>query len=252
MPVTKIKSKWVLGNLVFYDGLTGQDILEIDNVEDKIIANLKATSLEIGDVSNGNYSYFESDGIFVSIGSVITHRDEYVGGEYFIPTGASAPDIVDATIGGVVTKKYSFDGVNTTEKLGNTFEVAHDIALNQVNEGTENIEFHIHIAPSNAITTGTVKFTIDWSLIKAQDAPVSGTQVIISKDITAGKQYYNIISGVNLPVPTGNFDVGDLIEFTISRNPSDVSDTYAADIIFYKCALHVPVDTLGSRQRYIK
>jgi hypothetical protein len=227
-------------------------IVKSHNTDGWLCVKVDEEKYMFGDVDNGDYSYFEGDGTYVSKGNAITYRDEYVGGAYFVPSGANAPDEVNVTIGGVSTKKYSFDGVTTLEKLGNTFEIAHDVALAQVNAGTLHIELHIHFAPSDNVTTGTAKFTVDWALIKAQGAPVAGTQVSITKAITTNKQYHNLIEGVNLPVPTGNFDVGDLIEFTISRNPADSGDTYGADIIFYKTALHVPIDMLGSRQPYIK
>lgn len=204
-----------------------------------------------GDVTGGNYSKFEADGTYVAEGAAITYRDEYVGGAYFVPTGANAPDEVNATIGGVVTKKYAFDGVNTVEKLGNTFEIAHDIALDAVNAGTEYIEIHVHFAPSDN-NTGDVKFTVAWCLIPVNGAPISGTPVTLTKTIAANQQYFNLLKGGNLTVPEGGFDVGDLIEFTISRDPGDEADTYAHDVIFYKAALHVPVDTLGSRSIYTK
>jgi hypothetical protein len=200
---------------------------------------------------SANNSKFELDGTLVASGTAICFRDEYVGGEYFVPNGASAPDTVNATIGGVVTQKYAFDGVNTTEKLGNTFEIPHDIPITEINAGTFPIEVHVHIAPSDN-NTGDVRFTFDWCLIKANGAPIAGTQVVITKTITANQQYYNLLVGGNLAVPSGGFGIGDLIEFTLTRDPSNAGDTYASDVLFYKIALHVPVDMLGSRTTYTK
>lgn len=204
-----------------------------------------------GDVDNGNYSYFEADGTYVAKGLAITYRDEYVGSSYFVPNGASAPDIVDVTIGGVVTKKYAFDGGNTTEKLGNTFEIPHDIAIAQINAGTEFLECHVHFGASNN-NTGTVRWVFDWCLIKINGAPIAGTQAIISKAVTANQQYYNLLADVHLAVPEGGFSIGDLIEFTLSRVPTHQDDTYGSDAIFYKVAMHVPCDTNGSRSEYLK
>jgi hypothetical protein len=198
-----------------------------------------------------NNSRFEIDGTFVSYGDAICYRDEYVGGEYFVPTGATAPDTVNATIGGVVTRKYAFDGVNTTEKLGNTFEIPHDIPLTAINAGTIPIEVHVHIGPSDN-NTGDVRFTFDWCLIKANGAPIAGTQVVLTKTVTANQQYYNLLTGGNLAIPSGGFGIGDLIEFTLTRDPTNAADTYASDMLFYKIALHVPVDMLGSRTTYTK
>lgn len=206
-----------------------------------------------GSVDEGSYSYFEKEtGVLVAQGSAITYRDEYASGVYFVPLGATAPDEVNVTIGGVVTKKYAFDGLTIEEKLGNTFEIAHDIAIDQVNAGTKNITFHIHSAPSNATSTGDSKFLVDWALLKAQGAVITGTQISITTTMPSNSQYSNRIVGSVLPVPSEGFDIGDLIEFTISRNPADSADTYPADTIFYKAALHVPCDTNGSRGVFTK
>jgi hypothetical protein len=204
-----------------------------------------------GDVDGGDYSYFEADGTLVNKGDAITYRDEYVGGEYFVPLGATAPDMVTPTIGGVVTRKYAFDGGTLSETLSNTFEIPHDMDIAGVNAGSESLEIHIHIGPSTN-NTGTCRFTIDWCLIKANGAPIAGTQVVLTKAITANQQYYNLLVGDNLVVPVGGFDIGDLIEFTLTRTPTNGADTYTDDVIFYKCALHIPCDTSGSRQRYVK
>lgn len=46
--------------------------------------------------------------------------------------------------------------------------------------------------------------------------------------------------------------LGGKIGFNLRRTPSDVRDTYGADVLFEQIALHVPCDMLGSRQIYIK
>jgi len=204
-----------------------------------------------GNVDNGNYSYFEEDGHLVAKGEAVTFRDEYVAGDYFAPQGANAPDLVNVTIGGVVTRKYAFDGVNTTEKLGNTFEIQHDIDVEQVNSEVLAIEQHIHLAPSDA-GSGVVKFTLDWAYIPPFGAPEAMGSSSTTYEITGNQQYYNLLCGCELSVPTGGFVIGGLIEFTLTRDPSDAEDTYTSDVIFYKTALHVPVDMLGSRDRYTK
>jgi hypothetical protein len=204
-----------------------------------------------GDITNSNYSYFEDDGTYVAKGLAITYRDEYVGGEYFVPQGATAPGEVNYTIGGIATRKFSFDGNNLAETLSNTFEVPHDMEITNVNAGTLFLEAHLHIAPSTN-NTGFARFTFDWCLIKVNGAPIAGTQGIFLKEFTANKQYHNLLVGINLTVPVGGFTIGDLIEFTLTRTPTHASDTYPDDTIFYKCALHVPCDTLGSRTNYTK
>lgn len=205
-----------------------------------------------GDVDSGNYSGFEEDGTLVAKGEAITWRDEYVASDYFAPQGANAPDIVNITVGGVTTRKYAFDGVNTTEKLGNGFEIQHDIDISQVNDGTLNLEQHIHCCASDT-ASGTATFVTNWCLLKVGGAIITGSNITASVYFDGTQQpYCNSLLGGDLVTPTEGYGIGDLIEFTITRDPSLASDTYTSDVIFYKAALHVPVDTNGSRQRYVK
>lgn len=211
-----------------------------------------STTSKFGDVTGGNYSEFEADGTYVAHGNAITWRDEYVGGEWFVPTGASAPDIVDYTIGGVVTRKYSFDGSTTIEKIGNTFEIPHDMAVTPVNNGTLDLEFHLHIAPSTNSAASSCVFVVDWCYIPVNGLPIAGTQLTLTKSFSANTQYCNCLVDGHFSVPSGGFGIGGLIEFTVSRTPSNASDTYTSDVILYKAAMHVPCDTLGSREEYVK
>lgn len=232
---------------------TPQSISTASNVQ---FGNITGTGLVKGSTGhfggNTHYSEFEADGTYVAKGNAITWRDEYVGGEWFVPTGATAADIVDYTIGGVATKKYSFDGTTTIEKIGNTFEIPHDMAITQVNNGDIRLEFHLHIAPStNAASVGCV-FEVDWCYIPLNGAPIAGTKLTLKKTFSANSRYYNYLVDGDFAVPSGGFGVGGLIEFTVSRTPAATDDTYTSDVIFYKAAMHVPCDTLGSRSEYSK
>lgn len=204
-----------------------------------------------GNMDSGSYSYFEADGTFVAKGNAVTYRDEYVGGQYFVPTGANAPDEVNLTIAGVVTKKYAFDGATTIEKLGNTFEIPHDADTVAINAGDEFIEWHIH-AGASTTASGTATIALNWALCKANGGAIITGSNATASVYFAGTQtvYSNHIFGENLVTPAVGFYLGDLIEFTISRDPA--IDTYPNDLIFYKTALHIPSNMLGSRQKYVK
>lgn len=219
----------------------------------EILVNIHEDKYMFGDPENGNFTGFEDNGFMVSLGTALSWRDEYVGGQYFVPSGANAPDEVNITVGGVSTKKYAFDGVNTVEKLGNTFEIAHEVATAWVNSGTVSIEQHIHCGASTT-ASGTATFVINWALLKANGgAVVTGSNITASVYFDGTQELYaNHIFGDFLITPAEGFNIGDLIEFTLTRDYSLASDTYASDVIFYKTALHVPQDTLGSRQIYIK
>lgn len=181
----------------------------------------------------------------------IRYRDEYVGGPWLTPQGVAAADVVTVTIGGVVTQLYAFDGGVTEERLSNSFEIAHDLAIDEINAGTLKIEWHNHFRPSTA-NAGDVKFFFDWSYTPPNGAPIAIQPLSFVHTIEANKQYHQLLKGDELPVPEGGYQIGGLIDFSVRRNPADVADTYADDVLFIKAALHVPTNDFGSRQRYIK
>jgi hypothetical protein len=194
----------------------------------------------------------------------IRYRDEYVGGPWVTPTGASAPDVVSPTIAGVTCATYSFDGSNTTEVLCNHFEIPHDLAVDELANGENDIEgnpieieMHIHWMPSTT-GAGIVKWNVDYCYLPAQGAPETGATITASKQVD-NNQYWHFIDAfkngsnvVNIPAPSTGWHVGDIIRFRLYRNPADDGDTYGADALFIKAALHIPSNDRGSRQRYIK
>jgi len=68
--------------------------------------------------------------------------------------------------------------------------------------------------------------------------------------ITSGSSNFPhyVVSFGKLPVNT--YNIGDLIGFKVSRRTG--FGTYTADVIIEKLAMHVPTDTQGSRQIYVK
>lgn len=211
-----------------------------------ILSLLQVNRIEVLD-SDGNVKEFIDDNGFKSI----RYRDEYVGGEWVNPQGGTPPDDVTVTIGGVSFRMKAFDGGNTQEWFANSFENAHDIAFDELNDGTIKMEAHIHFMPSNN-NAGTVKWFFDYCYLPVSGAPIPQTTLSMLNTFAIDKQHVHMLAGVELPIPAGGFNIGDVILFNIRRNPSDEEDTYGSDALFIKCALHVPTNDFGSRQRYIK
>ena len=180
----------------------------------------------------------------------VRYRDEYVGGDWVDALGAAAPDNVAYTIGGVSLNILSFDGNNTTERKSNSFEIPHDIALDELNNESLKIELHVHFM-SSTTGLGTIKWTVNYCYVPANGLPIPQNSVNILQE-TNGQQFFHFVKGVELPKPTSDYDIGGIILFTISRNPLDIQDTYNSDAILIKVALHIPVNEPGSKQRYIK
>ena len=216
-----------------------------DNAQSGTLDNNKKPHI-FTDKDGNIVEYCDADGFHA-----IRYRDEYVGGVWLTPNGTAAPDVVTVTIGGVSTQMYAFDGSTTEERLANNFEIAHDLPLTLVNDGTLKLEFHGHVRPSTN-NSGTAKLFFDWCYTPVNGAPIAQTSLSFDIVIGANQQYYHFMSGVELPVPVGGYGIGSIITFNLRRTPTTTGDNYPDDLLLIKCALHVPTDGDGSRQRYIK
>jgi len=178
-------------------------------------------------------------------------RDEYVGSDWGNATGNAAPAFGTYTIGGIAYRKISLDA---NDARTNCFEIPHDMVLSE--EEALQPEVHAHIRPTND-STGTVIlfFEPEWSKANTSGAnPVTNPEALAEMTATltiaAGSSNFPhyVLSFGKLPVKA--YNIGDLIGFKVSRKTGQ--GTYTSDIIIEKLALHVPVDTNGSRQIYVK
>lgn len=199
---------------------------------------------EIGAVQQGNYTSFDLQGFRQCFGDAISHRDEYPSHPWIAAGAQASPDLTNHTIGGVARRIYAFNGATTEERLSSSFEIPHDYAYGQP------IEVHAHFRPSTT-GSGDVKFFFDWEHSPAQGAPASQTTMTLVHTINADEQYYHLIKSFG-DLPDLGFRLGDKIGFNIRRTPTDAADTYAADVLLEQVALHVPIDSDGSKQRYAK
>jgi hypothetical protein len=172
-----------------------------------------------------------------------TYRDEYPA--MVIPAGgATAPDAVAHTIGGVARTLYGFDGGATQEILSGSFEIPHDYMIGHP------IEAHIHWRPSTS-GLGTVKWYLDWEYSPPHGQALSQTALFVVNTLASDKQYFHLLDTFgNLPQPSIPFAIGGKIGWNLRRTPAD--DTYTGDALLEQISLHVPCDTAGSRQLYVK
>jgi len=178
-------------------------------------------------------------------------RDEYVASDWIVPVGVAAPDLQNVTLGGVTTRMYGFNGAATEERISNSFEIQHDIDVEALNNEMVQIEWHTHFLPSGN-ATGDVKWFLDYTVIKNEAIPSTETPLSCIKTVPLNSQYVHLICDTFIPKPTAGWNIGDIIVFTLRRTPDDVQDTYEEEVLLIKTALHVPVNSRGSRQIYIK
>ena len=184
------------------------------------------------------------------------YRDEYVAGPWVTPQGSTAPDLETVNMGGFLYRMYAFNGTNTTEVLYNSFEINHDIDVINISAAILNIEFHIHVMPSvSPASSYQGRFLADLYIHKQNGVPILIGQLELLPEFPKNQaQFTHVIIGkaFNFTLAGVDVEIGDIILFSLTRDPTDVGDTYPHDILFYKAALHVPLDSIGSRQMYIK
>lgn len=213
-----------------------------------------ANKLEIYDTDDVTLrEYIDSNGF-----KAIRYRDEYVGGDWVAAAAAAAPDIANYTIAGISTRLYSFDGNNTEERISNSFEMPHDLALTELNAETVFIEAHIHWMPSTN-NAGNVEWFFEYCYIPANAAAIQETTITALGAVAANEQYKHKLTSfkntsavARIAKPAAGFNLGDVILFNLRRTPNGANDTYPDDALLIKVALHVPTNDFGSRQVYIK
>ena len=197
-----------------------------------------AKTMKIGDTSGNNYTEFESDGTLRFNGNATVFEDEYAS-YFFAESGAAAPDVV--TLSGN-NKAYGFDGGTTKEILHCFIELPH-----KYKEGSD-IELHIHYL-RKASGTGDVKWFADYSICPLAGALVPSQTVSVVK--TVGAVDYCEVATIAIIPGTGR-KISDVIALRIYRDPADAQDTFGADVLMTSFGIHYEVDTIGSRQMYVK
>jgi len=231
-----------------FNGRAGGQVLVGGNAANEDLA-LMSTShatkgeIQAGDVSGGNYSYFESDGTIVMAGNATVFEDANVGGVTLSGPAASQPDIVevlDSTGSG--TDIFTL-GFGTGEKVSGAIEIPHSY------KEDSDISFHVHWS-GNAAPSGTdkVKWQLTFTVIPDAGVVPASTVIVIETDYDT--QYERLTS--NFPTITGTgFNMGDQFAFSLERIAASTAE-YGGDALVYTVGFHYEKDTLGSRQMVIK
>jgi len=206
--------------------------------DDTRIASVGAT---FGDNVAGNYSCFEDDGSLRFEGNATVWDDLRVPG-LRAKTNASAPDLgAFGPSGNLLT--YRFDGAATTEQVYFTLQMPHSWKQGST------LYPHIHWAPTDT-NSGNVKWQLEysWANIEGTFGAPTTISVTDGADGTAWKHQIAAFSALSAAGKT----ISSMMVCRLFRNPTDGSDTYAYDAAFLEFDIHYQIDTIGSRQEYIK
>ena len=212
--------------------ITGFEIGRTTNGSDDV------WNAELGDIASGDVSQIESDGTLVFLGNARIWNDYNSGG--FPSSASNREDFKDSTGADTGIQTYVVDEGDT---ISGSFELEHDY-----DEGTD-FYFHIHWQGRDA-TTGTdhVKYELTYTVGVKDAAPAASTT--ISVETSYANDYYFKVS--EFPAISGTSrKIGDQFLFKVERvSPSGAA--YSGKVCIATVGIHAMLDTVGSRQRFIK
>jgi hypothetical protein len=194
------------------------------------------STLTVGDVSGGNYVYFDQNGFMQFFGSGRGWID-FNFGVGALNRGAAAPDLIALNATGI--QVLGFDGVNTLEQVSFDLELNHNWAQRTI------LKPHVHWMPTTA-GAGNVNWQLEYTIV--QDGNVAGAASATINTIVAAPGVAWQQNRINFAdIDASGFLIGAQAYFRLFRDPTD-NDTYGADAAIATVGLHVQLDSLGSPQ----
>lgn len=221
----------------------------------KVVSDVEITErCTVANATKGSGTWVQISAIDANGFDASPEYDDILPGMGWVDAaGGAAPDTAAHTIAGIAVNFKAFDGNVTTEAMTNAFEITHAIDIYALNRATAPLLAEIHTHGMAATTgSGVVKIFYDLVYQPVNAAPIAWGTYSNLITINANEQYWHKLGGVELPKPTSGYNIGDQIIVKYYRVPTDVQDTYAGDWLFKQCAMHMPLNSNGSRQRYVK
>ena len=202
-----------------------------DGIIDTSVVNPSDLKIDCGTEKTIELQEVVHDDLQVNIG-------EIAGNGWF---GAQWSDIVEYR-GGVALRLA--DSTSNTYKFKFNAQIPHKYA-----EG-EDINFHVHIG-NNSTTTGDVvlKFTWEWSNIDGTYGGTTSETKTFSVDGVDGKHQ---VFGFSTALSGTGKKISSIVLAQVERVADNAADTFTEDLHVIGVDYHVPHNTMGSRQEWIK
>ena len=231
----------ITGNAIITAGTITTDTLTADSIT--------SGTAQFGNVASGDYSEFEADGTLQALGNATCWRDELqslTGARLQSPASDVVENIPEATITFETGARYATDYVTTNHQLN------HDWSLGTL------IYPHLHWWQ---VSANVPNWLIGYRWQKGGDAKTTSWMLAkysgSSFTYTSGTLNQITEFGTITP-PVGYGQVSDIIQFRLYRDVTNVSTLFAgadpegSDVEAVNFDCHMIVDTLGSRQEYVK
>ena len=200
---------------------------------------LQAYSIKSGNMVDGNYAEFETDGTLKFTGNATSWEDQQIiiGGVKF--AGASDPTWTAYKGGYVLAFDKAQDNiVYFTAQLSHSYKIDSDI------------EFHMHTvhADGEASVNSRWNFTYSWADIMADFPNETTVSKTVASPNDADKHELHSFSATIEANSGAGQRVSSVILCSLQREGTDaVNDTYDDDIYVVAMDFHIEQDTVGSR-----
>ena len=141
---------------------------------------------------------------------------------------------------------YAFDTANADdESLHFVAQLPHGYK-----EGSD-IEAHIHWSPDST-DTGNVVWQLEYVISNINGAfAFGGVSTLEVTDAADGTQWKHQVTGLGT-IPGTGINISAVIIGRLTRLGTDVADTFTGNAFLHEIDFHYQMDTMGSREEYIK
>jgi hypothetical protein len=198
-----------------------------------------------GDMANGHYSEFESDGSYVMHGNATVWEDLLPSS---VTIGTTGPNFPAFTVYNGNLCAYEFVGSgNVTKEIHLGFQMQHGWKLGS------NISPHLHLYIANTALGGTVKFYCEYTWTNINETGTIATQTINGTIVRTNAQSTanNALLAFSEINGTGK-GLSSMLMCRIYRTTTDDADTYESSVWLKSADLHIEKDTDGSREPLVK
>ena len=194
---------------------------------------------QIGDVTNANYTQFESDGTIEFVGDATVWDDLRVSAQA-TKVGATAPGwVAFLAAGNLLT--YGFDGGGVRVE-----EVHFNVQLPHSYKHGSDIYPHVHWSPTTA-NAGNVVWQLEYTWANINGTFGAATTIASTADAAGGTAWVHNMATFAAITGTGK-TLSSMLVCRLFRDGSHGSDTYADDAALLEFDIHYEMDTVGSRQ----
>jgi len=218
--------------------------INFDGSENAVVAiGGAADGIRIGNPTDGNYLVVEADGTLKFVGAATIWDDMRFPASGFNPAGSTAPPTVDTSTGMLL-----FSGT-ADNIIGGIAQMPHSWKVGSTIRPHMHLRFPTASANNTRWSFGYDLANVDGNFVNAYGTYTAGGTITVANPNNALKHAKASFSTIDM---TG-YTMSCCIMWRITRlAASDAADNDLANCALLEFDIHFEIDTVGSRQEFIK